>query len=268
MFRIQRKACVVLLLLSCFPLSALADDVALRGRKILQDHKEAVVTVLLVLRQHMSFPGMPSRSSESKSEATGTVIDATGLTIVSLSQTDPSSLVEAIMGRQGTTGLKMETEVTDVKILLGDDTEIPAEVILRDKDLDMAFIRPLKKPDTDFVFIDLHAAVEPQILDQVISLNRLGKVAGRVHSVAVERVEAVVRRPRTFYIPGNDPTNTGLGSPAFDLDGNVIGVFLMRTIRTEGGSSIFGGSGNSMSTVILPALEILDAAEQAPPFED
>ena len=251
--------------------NSFADDVGARGRKILEERKDAVVTIKLVLKQHVSFPGMASQDSETKSEATGTVIDPTGLTIVSLSETDPSSLVEAMMGGQASArGLKMETEVTDVKILLGDDTEIPAEVILRDKDLDMAFIRPLEKPEQDFAYVDFSNAAEAQIMDQVISINRLGKVAGRVHAVAVERVEAVVHRPRTFYIPGNDPTNTGLGSPAFDLDGNIIGVFLMRTIRSEGSGmrSMFGGAGDSVASVILPAAEIMEAADQAPPYED
>ena len=40
----------------------------------------------------------------------------------------------------------METEVNDIKILLEDGAEVPAEIVLRDKDLDLAFIRPKAKP--------------------------------------------------------------------------------------------------------------------------
>jgi len=37
---------------------------------------------------------------------------------------------------------RVETEITDIKILLDDGTEVaPLRLVLRDKDLDLAFIR-------------------------------------------------------------------------------------------------------------------------------
>ncbi len=100
--RTKRIMALAFVCAAVFGLSAnsFADDVGARGRKILEERKDAVVTIMLVLKQQVSFPGMASQNSESKSEATGTVIDPTGLTIVSLSETDPSSLVEAMMGGQ------------------------------------------------------------------------------------------------------------------------------------------------------------------------
>lgn len=250
---------------------AAGDEVAVKGRKILEANKKAVVTVLLVLKQKVSFSGRPSQDSESKTEATGTVISPDGLTVVSLSITDPTSLLETMMaGSPGSSGLKMETELRDVKILLEDGSEIPAEVILRDKDLDMAFVRPLTKPEVPFAYIDLSNPAEPDYLDQVITLNRMGKVAGRAYSASVERIDAIVTKPRTFYIPGRDATQTGLGSPAFTVDGDFIGVFFIRAIKNTGGgrmSSMLGGSGGNITTVILPAKDITEAAEQAPPFK-
>ena len=249
---------------------ASGDEVAVKGRKILEDNKEAVVTIQLVLKQKVTFPGGPSQENESKTEATGTVISPDGLTVVSLSITDPTSLLETMMAGTANSGLKMETELRDVKILLGDGSEVPAEVILRDKDLDMAFIRPLKKPETPFAFIDPYNPAEPQYLDQVITLNRMGRVAGRAYSASVERIDAIVTKPRTFYIPGRDATQTGLGSPAFTVDGDFIGVFFIRAIKSTGGGSMrsmLGGSGDNITTVILPAIDITNAAEQAPPFK-
>ena len=262
--------CSFLLTLSFTPFVASADEVAVRGRAILNEHRDAVVTIALVVQQRMSFPGSPSRSEESKSEATGTVISPTGLTILSLSETDPSALLEAMMGPSGPQGLKMETEIVDVRIMLRDGTEIPAEVILRDKDLDMAFLRPVEKPDSPFAYVDLTLDSEPEILDQLITINRLGKVAGRAHSASVERVDAIVERPRTFYIPGMNPTNTNLGCPAFALDGKIVGFFLMRAIRTggSGGRSMFGGGNDSVRVIILPARDVLEAAAQVPEYSE
>ena len=257
---------VALMLAACLA-DARSDEVAVKGRSILEAHKGSVVTVMLVVKQRITFPGSPSRDRESKSETTGTVISPDGLTVLSLSQTDPSSIMETMMAGSGrSSGMQMETEIRDVQILLEDGTEVPAEIILRDKDLDMAFARPLEKPTEPFEHVDLSEAAEPDYLDQVIALNRMGRVAGRTYSVSVERIEAIVRRPRTFYIPGKDPTNTGLGSPAFTLDGKFIGVFLIRAIKSTGGAR--SGQGGNITTMLLPAMDIADAAEQAPPFED
>lgn len=264
-----RALCCVLCLCMASISSAAADEVAVNGRRILEAHKDAVVTILLVLKQKVSFPGRPSQERESKVEATGTVISPDGLTVVSLALTDPSSLTDRMSASApGAGDFKMETELRDAKILLADGTEVPAEIILRDKDLDMAFVRPLEKQDTPFAYIDISDPGEPDYLDQVISLNRMGKVAGRVYSASVERIDAIVRKPRTFYVPGKDPTYTGLGSPAFTMDGDFIGVFLIRAIKSTGGGGRFGGSGDNLITVILPAIDIADAAEQAPAFEE
>lgn len=255
----------------CATTIAVADEVAVSGRAILEKHRDAVVTVQFVLKQRLSFPGMNTEETESTSETTGTVIDANGLTVVSLSETDPSGLMETMMqGLGGMQGLQMTTEVRDVKILMTDGTEVPAEVVLRDKVLDMAFVRPRQKSEKPFAFIAMDDPGKPELLDQVITLNRLGTVANRVHSASVERIDAVVERPRTFYIPGKDPTNTNLGSPGFTLDGRFVGVFLMRAVKATGGGAggPFGRMQDNMVVVLLPAADIQEAAAQAPPLAE
>ena len=251
--------------------SSAGDEVAERGREIFEKHKNAVVTVQLTIKQSFSMPGRSSQSSESKSEANGTVLTPEGLTVVSLSETDPSSVMESMMaGSPRMNGFKVDSVVQDVRILRANGEEVPAEVILRDKELDMAFIRPLERPETAFEYIDFSEVGEPRLLDQVISISILGKVARRAHSASVERIDAIVSKPRTFYIPGRDPTNTNLGSPAFTLDGQPIGVFLIRVIKdtSGGGRGAFGGFSDNLTTVLLPGIDILEAAEQAPPFKD
>lgn len=250
---------------------ASADELAEQGRAILAKHQEAVVTIQMVLKQKMSFGGQ-SQDNESKTETTGTVIGEDGLTVVSLSETDPSSIIESMMGGMGGQlgNLNIDTEISDVKILKKDGSEIDAEVILRDKDLDLAFIRPITKPDSAMPYVALEDSGAPELLDQVIALNRLGRVAGRVHSASVERVEAIVERPRTFYIPGDEATLTGMGSPAFTLDGKIIGIFVVRAIKTSDGGlmGMMSGRQDNMTSIILPASDILEAAAQAPPFEE
>jgi S1-C subfamily serine protease len=155
---------------------------------------------------------------------------------------------------------KTTIDISEVKILLEDGTELPAAIVLRDKDLDLAFIRPKTKPTTPMAAVDLTKSGPAQILDQVITLNRLKRGAGRAFSASVEVISAVVQKPRTFYVPDSAPTETGIGSPAFNLDGTVLGIFVRRAVNSQGASNWR----DCISTVILPAEDIAKAAAQAP----
>jgi len=100
-------------------------------------------------------------------------------------------------------------------------------------------VRPKQKPSAPLPAIDLAHSGQAQVLDQVITLNRLGKVAGRAHAASVERISAVVQKPRIFYAVGGDATVTTLGSPAFTLDGQLLGIFVMRTVKSSDGGAGF-----------------------------
>ncbi len=235
-----------------------ADELAQKGRDIFKKNQHAVVTVQVVLK--MSYSGA-GKSSENRQEITGTVVDGSGLTVLALSACDPSEMYQRMLAEQSSQ-YKLETEVTDLKILLEDGTELPAEIVLRDKDLDLAFIRPKTKPASPMAAVDFAKSSPAQLLDQVVTLNRLNSAAGRAYAASVERVSAVLQRPRTFYIPDSTMTSTTLGSPAFALDGNIVGVMVMRAINAKAGSG--RNYRDNMTTIILPAEDILKAARQAP----
>jgi hypothetical protein len=239
-----------------FASSATADTVAEKGREILKKNQHAVVTVTEVLK--MSASG--SRSSETKQELTGTVVDPSGLTVLALSACDPSEIYQRVMGEEYSR--RLETEVADLKILLDDGNEIPAEIVLRDKDLDLAFIRPKTKLTTPMAAVDLSKSSAAQVLDEVIALNRLKSAAGRAYSASLERVNAVVQKPRTFYIPDSNMTATSQGSPAFTIDGNILGMFVTRAMSAKGNTS--RNYNDLFTSIILPAEDILKAAKQAP----
>ncbi len=248
---------IALLMLTVSP-SAPAQSDAEQGRAILAANQSAVVTVQMVVKITWSMGGN-SNQNESKVEATGTVIGADGLTVLALSSTDPSSISKT-MGSD----FKMDAELSDIKLLLQDDTEVPAEVVIRDVELDLAFVRPLVKPEAPMAFVDLNASAEVQMLDRVLTLNRLGRVANRVYSASFEYIDAVVEKPRRYYIPGNDPTSTSAGCPSFSMDGKIVGVFVLRAISAEAGTA---GRRDNVMPIILPAADILDGVAQVPPFK-
>jgi S1-C subfamily serine protease len=235
-----------------------ADELAAKGREIFDKNHHAVVTVQVVLK--VSYSGA-AKTSETRQEITGTVLDPSGLTVLALSAADPSEMYQRMMAEQSSQ-YKLETEVSDVKILLDDGTELPAEIVLRDKDLDLAFIRPKSKPASPMAAVDFGKSAPAQLLDEVITLNRLNSAAGRAYAASVERISAVIQKPRTFYIPDSTMTSTTLGSPAFALDGKVVGLLVMRAVNAKGGAS--RNVRENMTSIILPAEDILKGAKQAP----
>jgi hypothetical protein len=232
-------------------LTVQADTLSEKGREILKKNQHAVVTVQVVVKTSAG-----GRSREAKQELTGTVLDPSGLTVLALSACDPAE-----MYRRLSPDSKVEIEVSDIKLLLEDASELPAEIVLRDRDLDLAFVRPKSKPASPLLAVDFSKSATAEVLDEIISLNRLNKAASRAYAASVERISAVVQKPRTFYIPDSNVTSTTLGSPAFNLDGKVLGIFVMRAV---GGGTGSGNYNQNVASIILPAEDILKAAKQAP----
>lgn len=255
------------LFLLCLSAPARADELADKGRDILKKNQLSVVTVELVLKSKVSMAGF-GQDNDSRSDATGTVVDPSGLTVLSLSETDPAGTLQAMLAGMSDeeNKFKMETELSDVKLLLEDGTEVPAEVVLRDKDLDLAFIRPKAKPASAMTALDMGTGGKAEVLDQVVALNRLGSAAGRAYSASIHRIAAVVQRPRLFYVPDSGFGNTVLGSPAFTLDGKPLGVFVTRSLKGKGGgmNPFSFQPDNFVSTVIVPCSDILKAVKQVP----
>jgi hypothetical protein len=252
--------------------TAWADDLAGIGREILAKHQDAVVAVKLAIKQSVSMGGRENKS-ESKTATTGTVIDPSGLTVVSLAATDPSSTIKdayarAIAARGGDMSqFKFDSELNDVKIVLADGTEIPAEVVLRDKDLDLAYLRPSEKPAKPLACLDLTKDAKPQVLDEVIVLNRLNQAANRASAISIGRIEGILDKPRTFYLLGQSMWAYSLGAPVFSTDGKLVGIVLLRSSKTQTDQDsgfIFSNLNQwGMMPVILPASDMIDGAKQA-----
>jgi len=249
-----------------------ADDAAKAGREILAKSQGAVVTVKLAIKQSVSMGGRDSKT-ESKTETTGTIIDPSGLTVVSLATTDPSSTMKdtyaRVMASRGgdMSQFKFESELNDVRIVLADGTEMPADVVLRDKDLDLAYLRPSDKPAKPLPFIDLAKDAKAQVLDEVIVVNRLSQAANRAPAISVGRIEAIVEKPRTFYLMGGSMWGYSLGAPVFSLEGKLVGILFLRSAKTQTDQSsgfMFSNLNQwGMMPVILPASDIVDGAKQA-----
>jgi S1-C subfamily serine protease len=218
------------------------------AREIMAKYQDAVVFVSGVAK----IQGRSGQSQDEKTETTGVVVDPSGLTVVSLASFDPTGGDQESEDKGGA-----KSSFSDVKILLADGvTEVPAKLVLKDADLDLAFIMPEKKDGAQlpkFTYILLKKASEVKLLDQIVTLDRLDKEMDRRPTVALSRITAIVRKPRTFYLAQS--AGQSLSSPVFTLDGQLLGFHLHRKIKQEGRRGSF--------PIILPAEDVQEVAQEA-----
>jgi hypothetical protein len=220
------------------------------AKAALAKYRDAVVTVKLVVKTRLVAGGKELGKSESQVEIVGTVLTATGLTVVSDFSSNPSGILGEEMSK---------TETTDVKLLLKNGREIPAKFVLRDQDLDLAFILPQEK-GLDLPHVKLETGPVPEPLDDLVFVYRMGKAMNREAGVALTHVEAVVKKPRTFIVPEMLTGLQSLGCPAFDGSGKPIGIVVVR--RAPGGLKNLGGVRDVLE-IIKPVVLTADDVEQA-----
>lgn len=232
--------------------AARADEQAIitQAREVLNKHQGSVVWVSAVAK--LQIPG--GRSGEQETEALGTVIDPCGLVVVAEEAFNPVAKLlkqfSGSMSSQAPAALReLKVDLTQVKIRLPDGTEIPSKIVLKDPDLGLAFILPDKPADAGApppVLPNLELTETPpvEVLDQIISLGRLGKSLDNQPTLTIGRISAVVKKPRELYwgAAGSD------GTPVFTTAGKVLGIAIT---HAEG------------STVIVPVGEVLGVAKQA-----
>jgi hypothetical protein len=139
-------------------------------------------------------------------------------------------------------------------ILMQDGTEVPAKLLLKDSDLDLAFVLPIEERKNEFkdvVFSRVPKQASenelPVILDEVVSIGKLRKTLYRQSTLRRGWVNAVIEKPRTYFVI----ENTSPGTPVFNSMGNWLGVVVYKMV-----------SGRPSEIVTLPATDILEIAEQ------
>ncbi len=230
-----------------------ADDTAVRARIVFEQYRDMVVTVRAVVG--ISYGGS---EHESEQEANATLLDADGLAVLALSAIDPMQLMQTYRSEMD----DVTSRIVSLRVILSDGTEKPAEVVLRDRHLDLAFIRITETPETPLPHVTFDAIGRPDMFDEVVCIMQYGRVARRAHAGFVERIEMIVERPRLFYAIGDHRSRDMVCSPAFTLDGAFVGVGVM---RLTGGGDDMGR--DDMIVIIVPAEQIGDLIEQVPPRE-
>jgi S1-C subfamily serine protease len=182
-------------------------------------------------------------------EINGTVISPTGLTVTTLAVVDPQSQLESIRAQGGRGGPEfVGSDFKEVKLRFADGREVPARFVLKDADLDLAFMAP-ETPDPDRVYphVNLSDAATGSVLGNYFFVSRAPKTLQRVPLVRATEVIGIVEKPRRFFLM----TEQSVATPVFDMVGKVLGISLQHFA-------------NGRSTVVvMPAEDIADMAKQA-----
>jgi hypothetical protein len=225
------------------PLPAATEAEAVAGREIVKKNADTIVSVELVVNGGGGGRGGRG-SSEQKVEVNGTVISPTGLTVTSLAAIDPR------VGRGRGSSDNSDSEFKEVKLRLADNTEIPAMVVLKDAELDVAFIAPIAGtgPAKTFPYLNLEQAGQPEVLGTYFDMTRLPKNMQRTPVIQTVSVLAVIERPRRLILT----TDQTLGCPVFDIAGKPLGIALA-----------YLSNNTAVQIVVVPAEDIVEMAKQA-----
>jgi len=242
------------------PLRAATMDPSIASaRKILSARQDSVLWISAVCKMSFSAEGgsddpVNIPDQERKVECLGTVIGTNGMMVTALSSIDPSKEVSGreVRTASGTVRIEASSVLKEVRIVLPDGVEVPADVVMKDVDLDLAFLlaRADAKEFKEAVFkaVDLKDSAPVSIADEVVSIARADEVLSRQPVVFNGQVNVLVKKPREFI----RASSAGVGTPTFDLEGKLVGIGVVRSSKEK----------RSM-VVLLPAADIEEIAEQA-----
>ncbi len=266
----MKRIITTALLATAAPLFAASGELKTAAQKLSKDHGEAIVWLTVISKTTMSVDGdapaqlkaaLAAQDKESRNEATGTIVDASGLIVTSLPSIDKSAVMDGktVNTPAGPIKLKASSEIKEVKVIMADGTEIPADLVLKDADLGIGFIKiRMDSPEAKgvtFNAINLADSAPGTLVDDCISLGRLDQNLNREASVSTSEISGITTKPRTFYrLVNSDST----GCPVFLTSGKLLGISVVR----QPAGALDGGTIN-LAPVVLPATDIAKIAEQA-----
>lgn len=227
-------------------LPALCDAQSQMAQQLVKTRGASAVTLQIIVKMSAGDMG----DNQAEREIDGVVLDASGLVVTTNTSIDPTAAYAAMSGDSG----GYSSKVVGVKILMADGSEVPAKVVLRDRDRNLAFLRPLTKPKKPFTSVGFARGATAQIGESVFILGRLGKNGGRQNSITTERLVSVISRPRLMYVVLPN-MYSALGNVVFNAAGQPLGLLTMR---------IGMKSQDTPLPIVIPAADILNIAHQAP----
>lgn len=244
-------AALALVALVAAPVGA-EDEKKIDWEKMLADKATSVVSIKFVTQIKVTMGGQVVQDAEQNREVRGTMINDKGLIITASGnmtprmRPNPRFTVEASPPR-------------DIKILFGnEEEEFEAEMVATDKNLDLAFVQIMKLGDKKISHVSLtDVGEEPKIGSELWTASRLPRGFDNAPVLGRIMVTATVEKPRRMWAIAG--TVGGLGMPAYDEDGKVVGMLASQ----EGSEGVGEGGGARPFLLPMKSVErVLKMAEE------
>jgi hypothetical protein len=216
-------------------------------KKLVEDKAPALVSIKFIMK---------GERAEREEEATGVIVEPTGLIITS------NNAFAGVRTRSG----REAGAPSDIKVLVGDDTQgVKAKIIARDTELGLAWVQTDNAPAKPYPFIDFSSASEAQIGDSLFMVSLMGKFFDRAPMIAEAYVGAVVKKPRNLIIPSIGLAGSRFGLPVFDSSGKAVGISTL--VRPDQEDLESGDPRATLrglpAGMILPARDVVEATARA-----
>ena len=185
------------------------------------------------------------------------MIDPKGIVLCSNTQLGG---ISAMMRRMMQSDIRVTP--SELKVLIGDDTEgIDAELVARDSELDLAWVRIKDPGDKTFDAVDLADSETAKIGQRIMTVRRMSRFFARTIVLGEGRVAGIAKKPRELYIPDGN-VGAALGLPIYAANGKILGVTIIQMPDSAdmGGPSRFQ---DAAALVILPAADVAKATKRA-----
>lgn len=245
-------------------------DIRESARQLAKEHSDSIVWLSVLTQTSMGAEGdvpaqikaaLASQDKEERDEVTATVIDSSGMLVTALGGLDKSSVVDGqrIQTPMGDIKVTAKSEIKEIKVIMPDGSEIPADLVLKDEDLGLAFVKVRSESDEaqgiEFQAVNLEESTPASLLDPCVSLTRMDDTFNRESGAMIGEIIGVTQRPRVFYRINSD----AIGCPVFLENGKILGITVLK--QKKGGTAV--GGRIEIAPAVLPASDIAKIAAQA-----
>lgn len=187
-----------------------------------EKYKEAVVEVEIVWQIAAEYQGQ-NQSNEEKAVANGVYVRKDGLIVLSLSRIDPAFAALAQIPEQMRGQIKLTSNAQSAKIRTNDGKEIEADILLKDPELDILYVRPKEALKKEQVIVDFKKSAKTEVLASYYSFGVMEQRYGRAVQHIAGNIMGHITKPKDHFVL----TNPVPGMPIFDIfTGKVLGICL------------------------------------------
>lgn len=211
----MKRICLLLAVgLLVLPTPAHAEDPGVH-QTLINAQAPTVVSVKMVLAISGTFRGQ-SIEQEGNASATGVVVDASGLIMLSADGFGGNARMRALVQ-------DLKVVPTNIRVIFpGDEKEYDAILGAKDTKLGLAFILIKELKERTATPVDFSKTAAPTIGQTLYGVTRMGQGFDHAPMCDVVRVTGEITKPRKAWVlAGAGPFGS---KPLFDAKGNVAGI--------------------------------------------